>query len=259
MNIGEQKSVVVGSIRGFVGGFFSVWEAFHFVLKNPSLYKYVAIPLVINIVVFSAAIYWGFDLFSSLTGQYLSAHDAWFWQVLVAVVKFIAAVITLVVVFFAFTVVGNLIAAPFNDVLSERTEQLLTGNLVNEPFSLAQFAKDIGRVMLDEVRKMSIFIILMLVALLFNFLPGVGSMIYAVLSVGLTLYFLIIEYTGYVFGRKHLGFKDQRRFVANNRLGALGFALAVMCMLFIPFVQFLTIPIAVVAATQLCCSKELVG
>lgn len=253
MNVVGENSLILGSMRGFVSGFFSLWSAFRFVVTNPSLYKYVAIPFIINVVVFSAAIYWGYDLFANLAGQYFSAQDPWYWQILAAVVKFTAALITLVVVFFAFTVVGNLIAAPFNDVLSERTERLMTGNHIDEPFSLAQFAKDMWRVMLDEVRKMSIFVVLMVVALLFNFLPGVGSLIYAVLSVGLTLYFLIIEYTGYVFGRKHLGFKDQRKFIAQNRLGALGFAVAVMCMLFIPFVQFLTIPIAVVAATQLCC------
>lgn len=253
MNKVVENNAIVGSMRGFVGGFFSVLRAFRFVLKNPSLYKYVAIPLVINVIVFSAAIYWGFDLFANLTEHYLVAHDAWYWQILAAVVKFVAALITLVVVFFAFTVVGNLIAAPFNDVLSERTEQLMTGHLINEPFVLGQFVKDVWRVVLDEVRKMSVFVVLMLVALLFNFLPGVGSLIYAVLSVGLTLYFLIIEYTGYVFSRKHMGFRDQRKFITQNRLGSLGFAVAVMCMLFIPFVQFLTIPIAVVAATQLCC------
>ncbi len=256
MNVGGANNLIVGSIRGFVGGFFSVWSALRFVLKNPSLYKYVAIPFIINVIVFSAAIYWGLDLFTNLTGQYFSAHGAWYWQILAAVVKLFAGLITLVVVFFVFTVVGNLIAAPFNDVLSERTEQLLTGNLIIEPFSLTQIAKDFWRVMFDEVRKISIFILLMLVALLFNFLPGVGSLIYAVLSVVLTLYFLVIEYTGYVFGRKHLCFKDQRKFIAQNRLGALGFSVAVMCMLFIPFVQFLTIPIAVVAATQLCCGHK---
>lgn len=244
---------ILGSIGGFVRGFFSVWNALRFIVKNPSLYKYVVLPLIINIVVFSGAIYWGFDLFNQLLGQYVSPQDAWYWHIIAVVVEFFAALVSLVIVFFAFTIVGNLIAAPFNDLLSERTEQLLRGNQINDPFSLRQLGRDLVRVMLDEARKMSIFVVLMLGALVFNLLPGIGSVIYMVVSVGLTLYFLIIEYTGYVFSRKHLGFKEQRRFIAQNRLGALGFGLAVMCLLFIPFVQFLTIPLAVVAATQLCC------
>jgi len=256
MDTAGTGKIIVGGVRGFFDGLFSVWMAFRFVISHPKLYKYVAIPFIINVVVFSVAVYWGFDFFTEVSGQYFSPQDAWYWQIVAVVVKFLAGLITLVVVFFAFTVVGNLIAAPFNDVLSQRTEQILTGTLIDEPFSMAQIMKDLWRVIQDELRKMSIFVVLMIVALLFNFLPGVGSFIYAVLSVGLTLYFLIIEYTGYVFGRKHLGFKDQRIFISRNRLGTLGFAVAVMGMLCIPFVQFFTIPIAVVAATQICCSDQ---
>jgi CysZ protein len=68
----------------------------------------------------------------------------------------------------------------------------------------------------------------------------------------LTLYFLVIEYTGFVFGRKALGFAVQRRFVARRRGLWLGFALAVFALLLVPLIQLLTIPLAVVAATLLC-------
>lgn len=243
-------------IRGFIVGFFSLWNAFRFVAKNPSLYKYIAIPFVINVVVFCGSVYWGFDLFGDFVGQYFAPYDTWYWQVVAAAVKLLAALITLVVVFFTFTVVGNLIAAPFNDLLSEKTEALLTGRLNGEPFSLRQFGVDLWRVMKDEVRKMSIFILLMILILAFNFLPGIGSAFYAVCSIVLTVFFLIVEYTGYVFSRKHLGFTEQRHFIYSNKMSTLGFGLAVMCMLFIPFVQFLTIPIAVVAATQICCFDQ---
>lgn len=242
-------------VRGFIMGFFSLWNAFRFVGKNPSLYKYIAIPFIINVVVFCGSVYWGFDLFGDLVGQYLTPYDTWYWQIVAAAVKLLAALITLVVVFFTFTVVGNLIAAPFNDLLSEKTEGILTGRLNDEPFSLRQIGLDLWRVMKDEVRKMSIFIILMVMILGLNLLPGIGSVLYAVCSVVLTVFFLIVEYTGYTFSRKHLGFKEQRQFISTHKMSTLGFGLAVMCMLFIPFVQFLTIPLAVVAATQICCSN----
>lgn len=243
-------------VRGFVLGFFSLLNAFRFVSKNPSLYKYIAIPFIINIVVFCGSVYWGFGLFGDLVGQYLAPYDTWYWHIVAAAVKLLAALITLVVVFFTFTVVGNLIAAPFNDLLSEKTEELLTGRLNEEPFSIRQVLVDLWRVMKDEVRKMSIFIVLMILILGFNLLPGVGSALYALCSVVVTVFFLIVEYTGYVFSRKHLGFKEQRQFIFANKMSTLGFGLAVMCMLFIPFIQFCTIPLAVVAATQICCSDQ---
>lgn len=246
----SSRNSVVGS---FTSGFFSLWNAFRFVFSNPSLFKYVAIPFIINVLVFSGTVYWGLDLFSSLVGDYVTVQDAWYWQIVATVVKIIAGLVTAVVVFFAFTVIGNLIAAPFNDLLSERTEQLLTGVRDDEGFSLRKLAADIWRVMGDEIRKMAIFIALMLLLLGFNMVPAIGPPIYAFFSIMLTVYFLVVEYTGYVFSRKHLGFKEQRQFIGGNRMSTLGFGLAVMCVLMIPLVQFLTIPLAVVAATRLCC------
>lgn len=237
----------------FSSGFFSLWHAFRFVRSHPSLFKYVAIPFVINVLVFSGTIYWGFDLFSALVGDYVTAQDAWYWQIVAGVVKIIAGLVTAVIVFFTFTVVGNLIAAPFNDLLSERTEQLITGVTVDEGFSIRKLVADLWRVMGDEIRKMAIFVALMLFLLLFNMVPAIGPPVYAVCSVMLTVFFLVVEYTGYVFSRKGMGFKEQRQFIRANRMSTLGFGLAVMCTLMIPLVQFLTIPLAVVAATRVCC------
>jgi CysZ protein len=247
------KAIPFTGVRRFSTGFFSLWQAFRFLLANPSLLKYVAIPFVINVLVFSATLYWGVDLFNGMVGEYLGPQDVWYWQVIAVIVKVIAGLVTAVVVFFAFTVVGNLIASPFNDVLSERTEQLLTGQRNDAPFSLKIFMADMWRVLGDEVRKMTIFVVLMIFLVLFNFVPVAGPPVYGFFSVVLTLFFLVVEYTGYVFSRKHLGFSDQRRFILGNFMASVGFGLAVMCMLLIPFVQFITIPIAVIAATRLCC------
>nr|WP_320050564.1 sulfate transporter CysZ [uncultured Desulfuromonas sp.] len=247
------KSIPFTGVRRFSTGFFSLWHAFRFLGANPSLFKYVAIPFAINLLVFSATLYWGVDLFNGMIGHYVGTQEAWYWQILAVFVKVIAGLLTAVIVFFTFTVVGNLIAAPFNDVLSEKTELILTGNRLDEPFSLKLFMADMWRVLGDELRKMSIFVALMIFLLLFNMIPALGPPVYAVFSVALTLFFLVVEYTGYVFSRKHLGFSDQRRFIKNNFMASVGFGLAVMCMLMIPFVQFVTIPIAVIAATRLCC------
>ena len=67
----------------------------------------------------------------------------------------------------------------------------------------------------------------------------------------LILFFLTVEYTGYVFPRKHLTFRDQRRFIFSHKLVMLGFGTGVMGVLGVPFLQFFCIPLGVVGATQL--------
>lgn len=160
--------------------------------------------------------------------------------------------IMLVVVFFTFTAVGNLIAAPFNDVLSEKTEHMLNGTSNTEAFSIVAMFSDVWRTIGDEIRKLSMFVAAMALLLAVNFIPVLGAPVFGVCSVLLTLYFLVVEYTGFVFSRKRIRFRQQRIFIKNHRSQALGFGLAVMLTLMLPLIQFLTIPLAVVAATLFC-------
>ena len=83
-----------------------------------------------------------------------------------------------------------------------------------------------------------------------NLLPG-GSLPYSVLTVLLTVFFLVVEYTGYVYYRKHMTFRDQRRFIFSQKFLMLGFGTGVMGVLAVPLLQFFCIPLGVVGATKL--------
>jgi CysZ protein len=163
---------------------------------------------------------------------------------------------TAVLVFFSFTVVGNLIASPFNDLLSERTEQILTGRENEELFSLRRFLSDAWKTVLMEAKKMWLFVVVMLLILPLNLLPGIGNAIYTVLAISLTLFFLCVEYLSFVMVRKRQFFKDQRRFIFSRKFLMLGFGCGVMAVLAIPFFQFFCIPLAVIGATRLWCDEQ---
>jgi len=62
--------------------------------------------------------------------------DAWYWLILNYFLLLMAIVVVLVLVFFSFAAVGSLLASPFNDVLSEKTEHLLGGRGMDEPFAI---------------------------------------------------------------------------------------------------------------------------
>ncbi|MDY0211394.1 MAG: sulfate transporter CysZ [Desulfuromonadaceae bacterium] len=239
-------------MRGFINGLLSIWQAWIFLYRNPSLFRYAAIPFFINVVVFIAIIFLGNEYFSYLVGSYISTGDNWLWQILAWGARGVAFLFMLVVVFFTFTVVGNFIAAPFNDVLSEKTEHMLMDTTCSEAFSVAALFSDVWRTVVDEVRKLSMFVIVMMLLLPVNFIPLIGPPVFGICTVLLTLYFLVVEYTGFVFSRKRLRFSHQRVFIRTHRTQALGFGLAVMLTLMLPLVQFLTIPLAVVAATLFC-------
>ena len=237
-------------LANFSQGFFYPFRAGKFIRNHPVLLKYIIVPFLINFVVLSLAVFWGLSFFNSVVVHYIPQGDAWYWVILSYFLWALAILMTMILVFFGFTVTGAIIASPFNDILSEKTEEILTGVINEEPFVFKIFLKDALQTVMDESKKIFIFVILMLLLLPLNLIPG-GTLPYSILSVLLTVFFLVVEYTGYVFYRKHLTFHDQRRFIFSQKFLMLGFGTGIMGVLAVPFLQFLCIPLGVVGATQL--------
>ncbi|MGB1801084.1 MAG: EI24 domain-containing protein, partial [Gammaproteobacteria bacterium] len=114
-------------MKQFTQGFQYLLSGFKLILK-PGVRFYVLIPLLINSLLFACAIIYGA---SSLNGliEWLVAKWSWIewiewilWPVFV--------IVALAIVFFGFSIVANLIGAPFNSFLAEAVEQTLTGNKV---------------------------------------------------------------------------------------------------------------------------------
>jgi len=239
-------------LSNFSRGFFYPFRGGRFLSRQPRLWKYVLVPFSINLLVFSLAVYFGLNFFNETVTGMIPSGDAWYWVILYYLLWVIAVLLTMVLVFFSFTVIGNLIASPFNALLSERTEEVVQGSAEGEPFSWG----GVGRILLDEAKKMLVFVVLMLLLLLLNLVPGFGTLLYSSLSFLLTAFFLVIEYTGYVFGRHGLRFVDQRQFIRRRRFMAFGFGVGVLCLLAIPLLQFFCIPLGVVGATLLWCDNQ---
>lgn len=255
--IGEVTNVAVKPVSSFSRGFGYPLRAVGFLLKRPRLLKYLAIPFVINLLVFSLSVYFGLDLFETLLDAYVPENEVWYGMILYYLAWVVALLLTTVVVFFSFTVIGNLIASPFNELLSERVEALQVGRQPDERFSVGRFWKEAKYALLVEVKKLAVFSICMLLLLFVGLVPGVGQIVYAILAPAFTLFFLVVEYMAFVLMRKQLSFAQQRRYITSRPILMTGFACCVFCMLAIPFVQFFCIPLAVVGATLLWCDFPL--
>ena len=111
----------------FLKGFSNSFSGFNLIFL-PKIRRFVIIPLIINITVFSAAIY--------LLSQKM---DAWIQSLLPSWLSWLEwliwplfAATALLFVFYSFTLVANLIAAPFNSLLAARVEEHLTGKTVEQ-------------------------------------------------------------------------------------------------------------------------------
>ena len=215
-------------------------------ITRPSVRKYVAIPLAINIILFGGLIWFGADQFSSMMDHLLPTD----WALLRIVLWPIFAVSVLVLGFYTFTLIGNLVAAPFNGMLAEAVERELTGRSIDGPTGLKGIAKDVAGSIGSELNKLRYVLLRMLPLALLFLVPGI-NIVAPFLWLAFSAWMLAVSYADFPMGNHGLRFRDQRARLGERRWLSLGFGGAVMIGIMVPFLNLLMIPAAVAGATAM--------
>lgn len=221
-------------------------------INTPGLRRFVIVPLLVNVVLFGAAIWYLATQFDTYMNWFLPALPSWLqWlEWLVWLVWPIFAIATALIVFYLFTPLANFIAAPFNSVLAEKIETHLTGKPLPGNKGLRFLINDTAKALWGELRKL-VYMILWAIPLLILFLiPGV-NLIAPFLWFIFTAWMLSLEYADYPMGNHNLDFRTERSVLRQQRPLALGFGAAVSIMTTIPIVNFLAMPVAVAGATAM--------
>ncbi len=225
-------------------------RGFGLILK-PGLRQYVFIPLMINVLVFSGVIWLGVSQFEALL-DHLLPQTGWMDYLRWLLWPLFALMIVLIS-FYTFTVVANLIAAPFNGLLAQKVERLLTGQ---DPEaggeSLLQAALPAIR---SELRKLRYFLLRAIPLLLLMLIPGV-NIVAGVVWVVFNAWFLSLEYSDFPLGNHGLLFPEQHRLSKQARFTGIGFGAAVMGAMMIPVINFAAMPAAVAGATAMWCEQR---
>ena len=131
----------------FAEGAYCLFRGFGFLLQ-PGVKRHVIIPLLINIGLFICAIAFAAARFGTWLHHWTAGIPAWFtW--LTWLLWLIFAFSAMVVLFYTFTLVANLLAAPFNSFLAARVEALVTGQ---QPDSGRSLVGDMAISLRDELR-----------------------------------------------------------------------------------------------------------
>ena len=211
----------------------------------PGIRAYVIVPLLVNVVLFSALIYFGAAQFQELLNWLLPDWLDWLTVVLLP----LFVITALVLVFFTFSLIGNLVAAPFNGLLAEAVECHITGKPIPSG-GLRKMIADLGPTIISELRKLASIVIRGIPVLLLFVIP-VLNLAAPVIWILFGAWMLAISYVDYPMANHGLTFPEQRRQLGQRRYLALGFGGATMFALAIPLVNFLVIPAAVAGATIL--------
>jgi CysZ protein len=219
-------------------------------VAKPELRRFVLIPLIINILVFTAAIWFGISQFDSLLDWMLPGGDSWWAEYARAALWVLFTVIVLLILFFTFTLLANLIGAPFNGLLSEKVEIYLSGEGLDSEGDIRDFLSTVLPSIMSEVKKILYYISIAAGIFLLLLIPGL-NILSPILWAAYTSWMFTTEYTAYPMENHRMYFSQIRRKLKSHKALSFGFGLAVMIMSAIPFINFFVMPVAVSGATAL--------
>lgn len=207
-------------------------------LGRRELRKFVLIPAMINVVLYSIALVLGYYYVSDLINQFIPDWLSWLSWILwpLFFISFLIAG------FFTFTILANLIAAPFYGKLSAKTLSLISGQ------TLAVKEQSPTKVLVAELGRAGYMFSRALPLMLLSIIPGLN-----VLAPFLWALFgawgSALEYIAYPLENDGVLFAEQKQLVKSVRLGALGFGGAAMLGLTLPVLNIIVAPAAVIGAT----------
>lgn len=215
---------------------------------QPGIRRFVIIPLLINTVVFAGLIAYAWTQLQQLQLQVTTWLPDWLdWLSWLLVPLFV--VVVLVALVYGFSVVANLIAAPFNGLLAEAVEQRMTKEQ-SPPLAFKRILKDLVDSLYSEVCKLLYYIARALPLLLLFLIPGL-NLAAPWLWLLFSAWMMALEYADYPMGNHGVMFSEQRKVWKNHRGLGLGFGATVLLAFMVPFLNFIVVPTAVAGATAL--------
>lgn len=229
-------------------GFSYLAKGFGEILK-PGTKRYVLVPLLANLAIFVVLTAFLIQQYSFITGWVSGLLPSWAW------LAYIAAFFSGLIIFFllllygiSFTVITNLIAAPFYGALAEKIESRYIG----EPVSKESLGAMIIRTLLRELTKLWYFVtrgLLVGIGLfLLSFIPIV-QLIVPFLAIWWGCWVMALQYSDYPADNHQLTFRELKTRLGQTRFSYGGFGGTILLLTMVPIVNIFIMPISVAGGT----------
>ncbi|NRA41956.1 MAG: sulfate transporter CysZ [Pseudomonadales bacterium] len=224
-------------------GLQALWFGFK-LLNRPGLRLYALMPVLVNIIIFGLGFYTAYGYVEALRGQFASWLPAWlaFISYMLWPLFIISAG---VIVIYTFTLITQLIAAPFNAILSEQVEAQLGVNTATEDANI-DFWQALKTAVPREISKLLKSLKWLLLMLILSFVPVLNIVVPLIGA-----WLIAIDYLDYPADNRGLKFEQSLQIIEGQRLQHLIFGVLVSIASFIPLVNLFVVPAAVAGGTAL--------
>lgn len=240
-------------------GVSTLWQAARLLRQHRELWWLCALPFALTVALFvlAAVLFFGYgldpvaDLLSGIRVDDPAAWYGWLWVAPLRAVAWLTRGVLIaaffVLVYFLFTVLGSVLAAPFLDALSWRVEVIQgAAGAVQGPSGLAGALLAIR----EGAKRALFFVAVALGFALLSFVPVVGLLAVAG-GVVFSALFLALDYTGYSLDRRQVPFRERRSWLWRHRGSMLAFGGTALASHAVPGLNFICLPLLVTAGTLL--------
>lgn len=219
-------------------------------IRTPGLRAFVVAPIAVNVLVIAGLLWLFGNRMEVWLDAWLAGLPGWLaW--LESLLWWLGLVLAALLFCYAFTLLANLIAGPFNGMLAARVERHLTGHDPESGMTLAGEAAD---AVIGEGRRWWYYLtralLLLLLTLALLPLPLVNSAVPA-LWFAFGAFMLAFEYLDNPMGNHGLRFADKLAHLRRQRWLHLGFGGTVTLFTMVPLANLIVMPAAVAGATAM--------
>lgn len=234
--------------NNLVSGFRYLTQGAGFLLQ-PGMRRFVLIPFLANCVVFVLLTLWLVNNFSSIQQGFTGLFPSWSWiSYIVAFLSGLFIFFVLLIYGYSFTILTNIIAAPFYGRLAEKLEERVTGKSVPQESISSMVLRTLRR----EMVKLFYFIsrgLLVLIGLFFlSFIP-LFNLLVPLIALLWGAWVMTLQYIDYPADNHQLPFTALRTRLKGQRFSSIGFGGTIMFCSMIPVVNIVIMPIAVAGGT----------
>ncbi len=253
------------NLRSFVKGFLLPVKGAKLLLSTRRTKRWAAMPLIVNFIIYImllSTFFWLVSLLKipQLSWEFWGSFGSWLSTIIndmAGILKWTICIpLAFALCYFTFTVVGMVVAAPFNDILSEKLENYICldrsiSDVAQErPLRLDMKAAVISIISsLKFAFRQILYSILVLPLLL---IPFVGATVLFLV----TAYYSGIGFLDVGMARNYLPHQCKLPAIYQNRWQVIGFGAGMDLLFMIPFAGLLMLPLGVSGGTILYCDIE---
>ena len=213
---------------------------------------FVWLPLLVNVIILSTATYWLVNWIGDFNPLQQFETDGilgWIVSAAQVAIKFMLYVLILPMLIYGFMFFAAILISPFSGLLAEKTAIYIIEHDADYSFTFSDIIKITVQSLIREFQKIMYFIPRALGILILGFIPVI-NIAAPFLWIMFAVWMAALQFLDYAADNEGIKFNQMRVLLNEQREKTFMFGLIVWFSMMIPILNFILIPVIVIAATR---------